>query len=139
MKERIAIAGGLALTVALVVAFGGHLRSKPKTAPAPSESAISNVIQTFNAEEGKHWRRRGGDLATGHIDLGDYSKGFLATMDVRPRDTDGVLYTADISAGNRRTRRATPFAKTRNGHICLDFHGTGEVLQRELARATYDC
>ena len=36
--------------------------------------------------------------------------GFLATMDVRPRDTDGVLYTADISAGNRPTRRATPFA-----------------------------
>lgn len=140
MKDRIAIAAVLALTIALAIAVAGRLKSEPKkTAPPPSESAIGKVIQTFNREEGKHWRRRGGDLAIGHIDLGDYSNGFLATMEVRPRDKDGFLYTADISAGNSLTRGATPFVKSRNGHICLDFQSTGEVLKRDLDLATYDC
>jgi hypothetical protein len=139
MKEGIAIAGVLALTIALAIAVAGRIGSQPKTASPPSESAISKVIQTFNAEQGKHWRRRGGDLETGHIDLGDYFNGYLATMDVRPRDTDGFLYTADISARNSLTRRATPFAKSRNGHVCLDFQSTGEVIKRERDFATYDC
>lgn len=150
MKELIAIAGVLALTVALAIAVAGRLKSEPKTAPHPSERAISKVIQTFNEEEGKHWRRTGGDLATGYINLGDYydypngsarpvDDPFLATMEVRPQDADGFLYTADISAGNYLTRRATPFAKSRSGHVCLDFQRTGEVLKRELDLATYHC
>jgi len=140
MKQGIAIAGVLALTIALAIAVSGRLESEPtKKAPPPSESAVRKVIRTFNEEKSKHWRRRGGDLATGHLDIGDYSTGFLATMEVRPKDKDGFLYTADISASNYLTRRATPFVNSRNGHVCLDFQATGEVLKRELDLATYDC
>ncbi|HEU5064366.1 MAG TPA: hypothetical protein VFT86_00560 [Gaiellaceae bacterium] len=104
------------------------------------------VIQTFNEEAGKRCRVTGGDLATGYINLGDYydyPKGsddpYLATMELRPRDSDGFLFTADIYAGNYPTRRATPFAKSRSGHVCLDFQRTGEVLKRKLDLATYHC
>ena len=134
------------MTVALAVAVSGRIRSEPKAAPRPSESAIRKVIQTFNQEAGKHWRRTGGDLATGYINLGDYydyPKGsddpYLATMELRPRDSDGFLFTADIYAGNYPTRRATPFAKSRSGHVCLDFQRTGAVLKRKLDLATYHC
>jgi hypothetical protein len=150
MKQWIAIAAVLALTIGLAIAVAGRLKSEPKTAPRPSESAISKVIQTFNEEERKHWRRTGGDLATGYINLGDYydylnvsarpvDDPFLATMEIRPRDTDGFLFTADISAGNYLTRRATPFAKSRSGHVCLDFDRAGEVIKRKLDLATYHC
>jgi hypothetical protein len=150
MKERFALAGLLALTIAFTIALAGRGKSEPKTAPPPSDRAISKVIQTFNEVEGRHWRRTGGDPATGPIDLSDYydylngragsvDDPFRATMEIRPQDTDGVLYTADISAGNYRTQRAIPFAKSRSGHVCLDFQGTGEVLTRELDLTTYHC
>jgi hypothetical protein len=150
MKEWIAIAGMLALTVAVALALTGRMKSEPKATPRPSDSAIRSVIHTFNEEADTYWRRIGGDVANGYINLGeyhDYVKGtagpvddpLLATMEIRPQDTDGFLYTADISAGNYPTRRATPFAESRNGHVCLDFKGTGEVVERELDQATYDC
>lgn len=149
MRQWITIAGVLALTVALALVLAGRLQSKPKT-PHPSDSAISSVIQTFNQEADRYWRRIGGDVETGYINLGDYhdyvkgnagpvSKPLLATMEIRPRDTDGFLFTADISPGNHRTRRATPFAGSRNAHVCLDFTGSGEVLERKRGLAIYDC
>jgi hypothetical protein len=150
MKQWISIAGVLALTVALALVLAGRLKSEPKTAPHPSDSAISSVIQTFNEEADKYWRRIGGDVAAGYINLGDYhdyvngnagpvDDPLLATMEIRPQDTDGFLFTADISPGDHRTRRATPFAESRNGHVCLDFKGSGEVLERKRALAIYDC
>jgi hypothetical protein len=140
----------LTLTVALALVLAGRLKSEPKAAPHPSDSAISSVIQTFNEEADKYWRRIGGDVATGYINLGDYhdyvngnagpvDHPLLATMEIRPRDTDGFLFTADISPGNHRTRRATPFAESRNRHVCLDFKGSGEVLERKRGLAIYDC
>jgi hypothetical protein len=150
VKEWIALAGMLALTVAVALALAGRIKSEPKTAPRPSDSAVSSVILTFNEEADKYWRRIGGDLANGYINLGDYhdyrngnagpvDKPLLATMEIRAQDTDGFLFTADISAGNYRTRRATPFAESRNGHICLDFKNSGDVLTRKRGLATYDC
>jgi hypothetical protein len=150
MREWIALPVVLVVTIGLAIALAGRLRSEPKTAPPASDSAISNVLQSFNEEHGKHWRRVGGDLAAGYINLGDYHdyrKGsarpagdpFLATMEIRPQDRDGFLFTADISAGNHPTRRAIPFAKSRNGHVCLDFASSGEVLERKRDRATYNC
>jgi hypothetical protein len=150
MKQWIAIAGVLALTVGLALVLAGRLKSEPKTAPHPSDSAIGSVVQTFNEEADTYWRRIGGDVATGYINLGDYhdyvkgnagpvEKPLLATMEIRPRDTDGFLFTADISPGNHRTRRATPFAGSRNAHVCLDFKSSGEVLERKRGLAIYDC
>jgi hypothetical protein len=150
MKQWISIAGVLALTVALALVLAGRLKSEPKTGPHPSDSAISSVIQTFNEEADRYWRRVGGEVATGYVNLGDYhdyvngnagpvEKPLLATMEVRAQDTDGFLFTADISPGSHRTRRATPFAESRNGHVCLDFKGSGEVLERKRALAIYDC
>jgi len=150
MKQWIAIAGVLALTVALALVLAGRLKSEPKTAPHPSDGAIGSVIQSFNEEADKYWRRIGGDVAAGYINLGDYhdyingnarpvDDPLLATMEIRPRDTDGFLFTADISPGNHRTRRATPFAQSRNRHVCLDFTGSGEVLERKRGLAIYDC
>jgi len=166
MKARVAQTGLLVLAVALTVAFGARLRHEPKKDPFPPDSAISRVIQTLNADEGKHWRRTGGDPA-GTIDLRDsydYRTGrarpvkdpFLATMTIRPRDTEGFLYTADISAGNSRTQRTTPFTESisagkhrtkrttlftesRPRHVCVDFDETGEVITRKLGLATYHC
>jgi hypothetical protein len=60
-------------------------------------------------------------------------------MELRPQDTEGFLYTADFYAGNNLTRRATPFAKSRSGHVCVDFRRTGEVLKRKADLATYAC
>lgn len=150
MKQWISIAGVLAVTVALALVLAGRLQSEAKTAPRPSDSAIGNVLQTFNEEADKYWRRIGGDVATGYINLGDYhdyvngntgpvERPLLATMEIRPQDTDGFLFTADISPGDHRTRRATPFAESRNGHVCLDFKGSGEVLERKRGLALYDC
>lgn len=150
MREWIAIPCVLALTVALALVVAGRLKSEPKTAPHASDSAIGNVIQAFNEEANAYWRRIGGDVATRYVNLGDYhdyvngnagpvDKPLLATMEVRAQDTDGFLFTADISPGNHRTRRATPFAESRNGHVCLDFKGSGEVLARKHDRAMYDC
>jgi hypothetical protein len=150
MKEWMAIGGMLALTVAVAVALTGRMKSEPKTEPRPSDSAVGSVIQTFNEEADRYWRRIGGDVANGYVNLGDYhdyvkgnagpvDKPLLATMEIRPRDADEFLFTADISPGNHRTRRAAPFARSRNGHVCLDFEGDGEVLERKHGRASYDC
>ena len=150
MKQWISIAGVLALTVALALVLAGRLESEPKPAPHPSDSAISSVIQAFNEEADTYWRRVGGDVATGYVNLGDYhdyvkgnagpvKKPLLATMEFRAQDTDGFLFTADISPGNHRARRATPFAESRNGHVCLDFKGSGEVLERKRGLVIYDC
>jgi len=150
MKQWISIAGVLALTVALALVLAGRLESEPKPAPHPSDSAISSVIQAFNEEADTYWRRVGGDVATGYVNLGDYhdyvngnagpvDDPLLATMEIRAQDTDGFLFTADISPGNHRARRATPFAESRNGHVCLDFKGSGEVLERKRGLAIYDC
>ena len=150
MREWIAIPCVLAVTVALALVVAGRLKSEPKTAPQPSDSAIGSVIQTFNEEADTYWRRIGGDVATGYVNLGDYhdyvngdagpvKKPLLATMEVRAQDTDGFLFTADISPGNHRTRRATPFAGSRNGHVCLDFEGNGAVVRRMRGLAVYDC
>jgi hypothetical protein len=150
MREWIAIPCVLAVTVALALVVAGRLQSEPKTAPHPSDNAISSVIQTFNEEADTYWRRIGGDGATGYINLGDYhdyanvnagpvDHPLLATMEIRPRDTDDFLFTADISPGNHRTRRATPFAESRNRHVCLDFKGSGEVLERKRGLAIHDC
>jgi len=150
MKQWISIAGVLALTVALALVLAGRLESEPKPAPHPSDSAISSVIQAFNEEADTYWRRVGGDVATGYVNLGDYhdyvngnagpvDDPLLATMEIRAQDTDGFLFTADISPGNHRARRATPFAESRNGHVCLDFKGSGEVLERKRGLVIYDC
>jgi len=150
MKQWISIAGVLALTVALALVLAGRLESEPKPAPHPSDSAISSVIQAFNEEADTYWRRVGGDVATGYVNLGDYhdyvngnagpvDDPLLATMEIRAQDTDGFLFTADISPGNHRARRATPFAESRNGHVCLDFEGGGEVLERKRVLVIYDC
>src|SRR5262245_6009448 len=119
MKEWIALPVALVLTIGLAVALAGRLKSEPKTAPSPSDSAISSVVQTFNEEQGEHWRRVEGDLEAGYVNLGDYhdyrksdarpaKEPFLATMEIRAQDKDGLLYTADIYAGNHPTRRAAP-------------------------------
>lgn len=140
----------LALVVALALVLTGRLRSEPKAAPHPSDVAIGSVVQTFNEEADSYWRRIGGDVANGYVNLGDYhdyvkgtagpvDKPLLATMEIRPRDTDGFLFTADISPGNHRTRRTAPFAGSRNEHVCLDFRSSGEVLERKRGRALYDC
>ena len=150
MKHWIAITGVLGLTVALALVLAGRLESEPKTAPHPSDSAIGSVIQTFNVEADAYWRRIGGDVGSGYVNLGDYhdyvkstagpvDDPLLATMAIRSQDTDGFLFAAEISPGNHRTRRATPFTESRNGHVCLDFKGSGEVLERERGLAIYDC
>ena len=150
MREWIAIPCVLALTVALALVVSGRLKSEPKTAPQPSENAISNVIQTFNEEADRYWRRIGGDAATGYVNLGDYhdyvegnagpvKRPLLATMAIRARDTDGFLFTAEVSPGNHRTRRTAPFSGSRNAHVCLDFKSSGEVLERKRGHAIYDC
>ena len=163
MNARVAQTGLLVLVVVLTVAFGARLRHEPKKDPLPPDSAISRVIQTLNADEGTHWRLTGGDPA-GTIDLRDsydYRTGtsrpvkdpFLATMAIRPRDTAGFLYTAEISAGNKRTQRTRPFtasiknrikratlyAQSRLRDVCVDFDDTGEVLTRKHHLATYPC
>lgn len=150
MREWIAIPCVLVLTVALALVVAGRLRSEPKTAPRPSDSAIGSIIQTFNEEADAYWRRISGDVASGYINLGDYhdyvngnagpvEKPLLATMEVRARDTEGFLFTAAISPGNHRTRRTAPFAGSRNGHVCLDFESNGVVVKRKRGRAIYDC
>ena len=150
MKEWIASAGMLALTVAVALAVAGRIRSEPKTAPRPTDDAVDSVLRSFNEEADRYWRRTGGDLAAGYVNLGDYhdyqngtagpvDDPLLATMVIRAQDTDGFLYTAEFSAGNHLTRRTRPFAKSRNGHVCLDFEAGGEVLERKLDRAIYDC
>jgi hypothetical protein len=150
MREWIAIPCVLALTAALALVVAGRLKSEPKTAPHPSDSAIASVIRTFNQDADMYWRRIGGDVATEYVNLGDYhdyvkgnagpvEKPLLATMEVRAQDTDGFLFTADISPGNHGARRATPFAKSRNAHVCLDFTSSGEVLERKRGLAIYDC
>jgi hypothetical protein len=166
MKGRVAQTGLLVLAVALTVAFGARLRHEPKKDPLPPDSAISSVIRTLNAYDGTHWRLTGGDPG-GTIDLRDsydYRNGtarpvkdpFLATMKIRPRDTEGFLYTADISAGNYRTQRTRPFtesipagkhrtprttlfAQSRLRDVCVDFDDTGEVLTRKHDLPTYRC
>ena len=163
MSGRVAQTGLLVLVVAFTVAFGARLRHEPTKDPLPPDSAISRVIQTLNADEGTHWRLTGGDAA-GTIDLRDshdYRTGtarpvkdpFLATMTIRPRDTGGFFYTADISAGNRRTQRTRPFtapikdrakratlyAQSRLRDVCVDFDDTGEVLTRKHHLAAYPC
>jgi hypothetical protein len=163
MNARVAQTGLLVLAVALTVAFGARLRHEPKNDPLPPDSAISRVIQTLNADDGTHWRLTGGDPA-GTIDLRDsydYRTGrarpvkdpFLATMAIRPRDTEGFLYTAEISAGNKRTQRTRPFtvsiknrikratlySQSRLRDVCVDFNDTGEVLTRKHHLATYPC
>jgi hypothetical protein len=120
VKEWIALAGMLALTVAVAMALAGRIKSEPKAAPRPSDSAVSSVIQTFNEEADRYWRRIGGEFASGYINLGDYhdyrkgnagpvDKPLLATMEIRAQDTDGFLFTAYISPGSHRTRRSAPF------------------------------
>jgi len=151
MKEVIAVAGLLALVIALAIVLSSRLRHEPQADPVPAERAIGQVIQTLNAEEGRHWRRTGGDAA-GTIDLRDsfdyrndtevpVDDPFLATMVIHPRDTEGRLYTANVSAGNYRTQRALPFIKSRNRNtnICVDFEDTGAVVTREHDLASYQC
>lgn len=149
MTGRIATAVLLVSAIVLTLAFGSRLRHQPAQRPLPSDSAISTVIRAVNVEQGRHWLRTGGDPA-GHIDLRDsydYRKNratpvddpFLATIVVRPRDTKGFLYTADISAANYRTQRAAPFTRLGSGHVCIDFDDSGEIVTRERRRATYRC
>ena len=60
-------------------------------------------------------------------------------MEFRAQDTEGFLFTAAISPGNHRTRRAAPFGGSRNGHVCIDFEGSGVVVKRKRGLAIYDC